>query len=47
MDLGGQVFVLIAMVVAATEVAIGLAIVITVVRHRDSTNIDDVNLLRG
>jgi NADH-quinone oxidoreductase subunit K len=46
-SLSGQVFVLIAMVVAATEVAIGLAIVMTIVRHRDTTNIDDVNLLKG
>ncbi len=45
--LSGQVFVLVAMVVAATEVAIGLAIVMTIVRHRDTTNIDDVNLLKG
>ena len=47
MALSGQVFVLVAMVVAATEVAIGLAIVMTIVRHRDTTNIDDVNLLKG
>ncbi len=45
--LSGQVFVLVAMVVAATEVAIGLAIVMTIVRHHDTTNIDDVNLLKG
>ncbi len=46
-SLNGQVFVLVAMVVAATEVAVGLAIVMTIVRHRDTTNIDDVNLLKG
>ncbi len=46
-QLNGQVFVLVAMVVAATEVAVGLAIVMTIVRHRDTTNIDDVNLLKG
>ncbi len=47
MQLNGQVFVLIAMTVAATEVAVGLAIVMQVIRHRDTTNIDDVNLLKG
>lgn len=47
LSLNGQVFVLVAMVVAATEVAVGLAIVMTIVRHHDTTNIDDVNLLKG
>ncbi len=47
LNLNGQVFVLMAMVVAAAEVAVGLAIVMTVVRHKDTTNIEDVNLLKG
>ena len=47
MQLNGQVFVLIAMAVAATEVAVGLAIVMEVIRHKDTTNIDDINLLKG
>jgi NADH-quinone oxidoreductase subunit K len=47
LDLTGQVFVLMAMVVAAAEVAVGLAIVMTVVRNKDTTNIRDVNLLKG
>ena len=47
LGLNGQVFVLMAMVVAAAEVAVGLAIVMTVVRHQDTTNIEDVNLLKG
>ncbi len=46
-QLNGQIFVLVAMVVAATEVAIGLAIVMAMVSHKDTTNIDDVNLLKG
>jgi NADH-quinone oxidoreductase subunit K len=46
-QINGQIFVLMAMVVAATEVAVGLAIVMTVVRHKDTTNIEDVNLLKG
>ena len=47
LSLNGQVFVLMAMVVAAAEVAVGLAIVMTIVRHKDTTNIEDVNLLKG
>lgn len=47
LSLNGQIFVLMAMVVAAAEVAIGLAIVMTIVRNKDTTNIEDVNLLKG
>jgi NADH-quinone oxidoreductase subunit K len=47
LDLTGQIFVLMVMVVAAAEVAVGLAIVMTIIRHRDTTNIEDVNLLKG
>ena len=47
LSLNGQIFVLMAMIVAAAEVAVGLAIVMTVVRHKDTTNIEDVNLLKG
>ncbi len=47
LQVNGQIFVLMAMVVAATEVAVGLAIVMKVVRHKDTTNIEDVNLLKG
>jgi NADH-quinone oxidoreductase subunit K len=47
LQVNGQIFVLMAMVVAATEVAVGLAIVMTVVRHKDTTNIEDMNLLKG
>ena len=47
MDMNGQIFVLMVMVVAAAEVAVGLAIVMTIVRRKDTTNIEDVNLLKG
>jgi NADH-quinone oxidoreductase subunit K len=46
-DIKGQIIVLVAMVVAATEVAVGLAIVMTMVRHRDSIDVADINLLKG
>ncbi len=47
LQIHGQIFVLMVMVVAAAEVAIGLAIVMAVIRHKDTTNIEDVNLLKG
>jgi NADH:ubiquinone oxidoreductase subunit K len=33
-------------VVAATEVAVGLAIVISLVRNRDTVNVEDTSLLK-
>jgi NADH-quinone oxidoreductase subunit K len=47
MNLNGQIFVLMVMVVAAAEVAVGLAIVMTIIRRKDTTNIEDINLLKG
>lgn len=46
-NLTGQVFVFIVMAVAAVEVAVGLAIVMAIVRHKDTTNVDEINLLKG
>ena len=45
-DLGGQVFSLFVIAVAAAEVGIGLAIVILLFRTRESINVDEVNLLK-
>jgi NADH:ubiquinone oxidoreductase subunit K len=45
-DVGGQVFALFVIAVAAAEVGIGLAIVILLFRNRESINIDEVNLLK-
>jgi NADH:ubiquinone oxidoreductase subunit K len=45
-DVGGQVFALFVIAVAAAEVGIGLAIVILLFRNRSSINVDEVNLLR-
>ncbi len=44
--LGGQVFALFVIAVAAAEVGIGLAIVILLFRTRESINVDEVNLLK-
>lgn len=42
----GQVFVLFIMVVAAAEVAVGLAIAVAVYRQRGTININDINLMK-
>ncbi len=43
----GQVVVFFVLVVAATEVAIGLAIIVDIFRARDTVDVDDADLLRG
>ena len=45
-NLEGQVFVLLVMAVAAAEVAVGLAIVVAYYRHRESTDVDEMDLLK-
>ena len=44
--LDGQIFVLMVITVAAAEVAVGLGIVISMIRNRDSVNLEEVSLLR-
>ncbi|HKF21795.1 MAG TPA: NADH-quinone oxidoreductase subunit NuoK [Candidatus Angelobacter sp.] len=44
--LEGHVFVFFVMVVAAAEAAVGLAIIISVFRTRETLNVDQVNLLK-
>jgi NADH-quinone oxidoreductase subunit K len=44
--LDGQVVAFFTMVVAACEVVIGLAIIMTIFRNRHSTDVDDNHLLR-
>lgn len=45
--LDGQMVAFFTMVVAACEVVIGLAIIMTIFRARRSADVDDANLLRG
>jgi NADH-quinone oxidoreductase subunit K len=45
-DYAGQVFVLMVIVVAAAEVAVGLGIVISLFRNRESVNVEDASLLK-
>ncbi len=42
----GQVFALFVIAVAAAEAAVALALVVTVYRHRDTVDIDRINLLK-
>ncbi|MGF7236125.1 MAG: NADH-quinone oxidoreductase subunit NuoK [Frankia sp.] len=44
--LDGQVIAFFVMVVAAAEVVVGLAIILTIFRTRRSASVDDVNLLK-
>ncbi|MFT4087235.1 MAG: NADH-quinone oxidoreductase subunit NuoK [Gordonia sp. (in: high G+C Gram-positive bacteria)] len=45
-SLDGQVIAFFTMVVAAAEVVVGLAIIMTIFRTRRSASVDDANLLR-
>ena len=46
-DVTGQLFVFIVMTVAAAEAAVGLGIIITVFRNRESLDVDDASVLRN
>ncbi|MFC2021077.1 NADH-quinone oxidoreductase subunit NuoK [Chloroflexota bacterium] len=45
--LTGQVFAIFIMVVAAAEAAVGLAIIISIYRNRETIETTDINLLKG
>ncbi|SIR96322.1 NADH-quinone oxidoreductase subunit NuoK [Williamsia sterculiae] len=45
-NLDGQVFAFFTMVVAAAEVVVGLAIIMTIFRARRSISVDDADLLK-
>ena len=46
-DLAGQVFMIMALTVAAAEAAVGLAFVVLIYNHKASLDIDVLKLLRG
>ena len=46
LGVGGQVFVLFVMAVAAAEAAVGLAIILAVFRHKQSVSLQNMNLLK-
>jgi NADH-quinone oxidoreductase subunit K len=43
----GQVFVFFVMTVAAAEAAVGLAIIISLFRHKQTVNLQHINILKG
>ncbi len=45
-SLDGQVIAFFVMIVAAAEVVVGLAIIVTIFRTRRSASVDDANLLK-
>lgn len=46
-DIGGQVLVFFTLVVAAAEVAVGLAIIVAIFRRRRGATADDLTVLKG
>ncbi len=45
-DMAGQTFVLFVMTVAAAEAAVGLAIILTLYRNRETLNADEFTLMK-
>jgi NADH-quinone oxidoreductase subunit K len=46
-DIGGQALVFFIMVVAATEVTVGLGITVAIFRRRSTTNVDELSEMHG
>ena len=46
-DLTGQLFVFFVMTVAAAEVAVGLALIVTIFRTKKVIDIDQMNMMKG
>ena len=46
-DLGGQIFAMFVLTVAAAEAAIGLAILVVYFRNRGSIAVEDINMMKG
>lgn len=44
--LDGQIFVFFVMVVAAAEVAVGLALIVAIFRVKESVYVDEINLMK-
>jgi len=45
-SMDGQVFVFFIMTVAAAEAAIGLAIMVSLFRNKETLNVDEINLMK-
>ena len=46
-DLTGQIFAMLVLTVAASEAAIGLAIIVVYFRNRGTIAVEDINLMKG
>lgn len=46
-SLDGQIFALMIMTVAAAEVVVGLAIILTIFRTRHDLDVDHINVMKG
>ncbi len=46
-QLDGQIFVFFVMTVAAAEVAVGLSLIVSIFRSRNTINVDDLSNLKG
>ena len=46
-DVDGQILSFFVITVAAAEVAVGLALLVGIFRTRRTTNVDDINILKG
>ena len=46
-NVAGEVMAFFVMVVAAAEVVVGLAIIVSIFKSRGTTSVDDVNLLKN
>ncbi len=45
-NLDGQVFVFFVMIVAAAEVAVGLALIVAIFRLKETVYVDEINLMK-
>jgi NADH-quinone oxidoreductase subunit K len=45
-SMDGQIFVFFIMTVAAAEVAVGLAIIISIFRKKETVNVDRINIMK-
>jgi NADH-quinone oxidoreductase subunit K len=45
-DMGGHIFVFLSITVAAAEAAVGLAIILTIYRSKETVDVDHLSLMR-
>lgn len=46
-DMTGQIFIVFVMAVAAAEAAVGLALIISLFRNKQTVNAEELNIMRG